>query len=160
MATQPASTVIAHFATRIDTITSESVAAGFVRSGYRLTLGEEPDSAIDGLYFVDVDSIGPPGPHFGTAESIFTLLQVLVEVGYYRGGGDLGPGDRQSVLRNAADDMQRLADVLPHPDYYSGETTGIRRIIFQGANRVIDKPRAEVWQARFLVEWRSDLITT
>src|ERR1051325_9219228 len=128
-------------------ITSETPAQGFQKSGYRLTLGQEPDSAIDGLYFVDIDSIPDQGLMFGNGETTYSA-QFVVEVGYFRGGGDAGGGDRQTVLRNAADDVMRIADVLSNPSN------------FRGASRVIDKKHAEVWRLQFFVEWRSDLITT
>lgn len=158
MAQQLASTILAQFATNIDAITSESTSGGFKGSGYRLTLGEEPDSAIDGLYFVDMPEVLTQGPHFGNTEDIWEA-HVTVEVGYYRGGGDLGGGDRQSVLRNAASDVQRIADVLTNPANYAQSTTGIREVRFLGAERAIDKAHAEVWRVRFWCQWQSSLIT-
>ena len=71
MAQQLATTVLAQFATNIDTITSESPSAVFVRSGYRLSLGKEPDSAVDGMYFFDMPAVLRQGPTFGNTETIY-----------------------------------------------------------------------------------------
>lgn len=156
MAERKPSLVLAHFATRIATITSESGA--LTESGYRFRLEEEPDTGLDGKFYVDFESLGPPGPWFGTTESKYTG-RVVVRVAFFRGGGDAGGGDRQSVMRNAADDMQRIADVIPDPDDYDGTNTGITIIKFTGAARVFEGKAREIWEARFDVEWRSDVIT-
>ncbi len=159
MGLQFAATVLAQFATNIEAIASESVEQGFQASGYRLVLEKEPDSDIDGLYFIDIPAIPKVAATFGAAESIYEAL-INVEVGYYRGGGDMDGGDRQSVMRNAASDAQRIADVLCNPANYDGPNTGIREVRFMGAERVIDKPRVEVWRVRFWAQWRSDLVTS
>ncbi len=159
MSQEPFSDVMAQLDANLAIITSETPAAGFTKSGYRLLMGQEPDSAVDGLYFIDVPAILKQGATFGAAETIYEA-NVVVEVGYYRGGGDAGGGDRQTVMRAAADDVMRIADVLVNPANYGGSTTGIREIRFMGAERVLDKPHAEVWAVRLWVQWRSDLIVT
>ncbi len=159
MGQQFASTVLARIATNLELITTETPEQGFQPSGYRLALAKEPDSAVDGLYFVDIPAIPRVGPTFGNQETIYEAL-INVEVGYYRGGGDLDGGDRQSVMRNAASDVQRIADVVCNPANYDGSNTGIREIRYMGAERLIDKPRAEVWRIRLWVQWRSDLVTS
>jgi hypothetical protein len=63
-------------------------------------------------------------------------------------------------MRNAADDCQRIADVCENPDNYNSDTTGIRQVIYQGARKVHDLKHAEVWEARFFVQWISDLATS
>jgi hypothetical protein len=158
MAFQFASLVLAQFAANLELVTSDASDETFKASGYRLALGKEPDSAVDGVYFIDITSIPKVAPTFGNTETIFEAT-IAVELGYYRGGGDLDEGDRQSVMRNAASDAQRVADVLSNPAYYAGSVTGIREVRFIGAERIIDKHRAEVWAVRFWVQWRSDLVT-
>lgn len=159
MSVELASDVIALFATRIDAITSETPRAGFVRSGYRFRVIDEPASAIEGLYFVDVTGVRPHKRDYGRQENRWEA-DVSVRVGYFRGGGDADEGDRQSVMRNASDDMMRLADFLENTASYDGANTGARRIVFAGASRVLDAKDREVWEAKFLVEWQSDWITT
>lgn len=158
MATQNASTVLALFDTRMDVITSETPDAGFKKSPYRFMLAKEPDSAIDGLYFVDIASIEPHNRTFGATETIWNLT-ATVEVGYFRGGGDLDGGDRQSTTRNAANDVMRIADVIQNSSGYDGANSGVREIRFLGASRTVDKPASEVWEVRFFVQWRSDVVT-
>lgn len=158
MATRRPSDVLAHFATRIGAITTETPDSGFQVSAYRFSPSEEPDSAIDGLFFVDMPEIEKQAPTYGNAETIWNAT-VTVDVGYFRGGGDLDGGDRQSTLRNAADDMCRIGDVVADPSNYSGSTTGIRQIMFQSARRVVDAKAKEIWRATFFVQWQSDLIT-
>lgn len=158
MATENASDVLALFHTRIATITTESPDAGFQASGYRLTLGQEPDGPIDGLYFVDVEAIQPQARTFGATECIWAMT-VNVEVGYFLGGGDLDGGDRQTTTRNAANDVMRLADVVQNPTGYDGANTGVREIRFLSAGRVVDAPHKQIWRATFWVQWRSDVVT-
>lgn len=158
MAQELATNVLALFATRIDAITSESVADGFKASPYRLTLEKEPDGAVDGMYFVRVDAVRPHQRAFGNQENIWEA-DVTVEVGYYRGGGDWASGDRQSVMRNAADDCMRIADMVETPVDYDGTNTGVREIRFQGAERAQETPHKEIWTVRFWVQWRSDWVT-
>ena len=38
-------------------------------------------------------------------------------------------------------------------------TTGVRRIIFQGARRVTQTVTKDIWEARFIVNWRGSVIT-
>lgn len=158
MSAQYASTVLALFDTRIATITSETPDGGFVKSAYRFDLEKEPDSAIDGLYYVDVMQIDPQNPQFGATETGWDAM-IAVKVGYFRGGGDMDGGDRQTVTRAAADDMQKLADVLGNTAYYDGANTGVRRIIFRGAQRVQQTAAKDIWEARFFVNWRGSVIT-
>lgn len=159
MATRNASDVLALFHTRIDTITTETPDSGLTRSGYRLTLGQEPDGPADGLYFVDIESILPEARTFGRQENIWAM-NVNVEVGYFMGGGDMDGGDRQTLARNAANDIMRLADVLTAPTGYDGSNTGVREIRFQSGGKVIDAPHKQVWRAQFWVQWQSDTVTT
>ena len=159
MAAYKASDVLGQIATRIDAITSETPDAGFKRSAYRFKIEDEPEGAIDGLYFVDLEGAQPYQRNWGTSENVIDG-RAVVYVAYSRPGGDRGEGDRQTVLRNAADDCQRIADMVEDPNNYSSTTSGIREIRFQGYERVQDLPRAEVWAVRFFVQWRSDMITS
>jgi hypothetical protein len=152
------SDVLTQVATRIAAITSETPNGGFKRSGYRFKLDKDPVSGTDGTFFVDMATMDPLRRDWGAAENR-TWSDITVQVSYHRGGGDLNEGDRQSVLRNAADDCQRIADVLEHPDFYAAPTSGISEVRFAGFSRVADLPRAEIWEVRFRMMWRSDMVT-
>jgi hypothetical protein len=157
MSQELATDVIALFQTRVDAITSESPASGFQVSPYRLTLEKESDGAVDGMYFVRVDAIRPHARSYGNQENIWEA-DVTIEVGYYRGGGDMAGGDRQSVMRNAADDAMRIADMVETPVNYDGSNTGVREIRFLGAELFQQTAHKEVWAVRFWVQWRSDWV--
>lgn len=158
MATRTATNVLQLLADRMEAITSESVLGGFKASPYRFELDDEPASGVHGMFYIDMPDFGPHIAHMGNPESTFRGT-VVVRVGYYRPGGDQCEGDRQSTLRNAAGDMQTIADVLGEPAQYSGSTSGLRKVIFQAASRIAETKDREIWEARFEVEWRSDLIT-
>lgn len=152
--------VLAQFATNVELVTNASTnTGGFEASGYRYLPEREPDSAMDGKYFITLERITERDPHWGTGENIQHGI-VTVQTSYYRGGGDAGEGDRQSVMRNAADDCQILGDVCENPENYNPTVTGIRRISCTGSTKVHDLKKAEVWETTFSVEWRSDLATT
>lgn len=160
MAVRYPSGILAQFDTNLALVTNASSPDGvFVKSAYRFTLDKEPDSSPDGLYFLDVTDITPRERYWGTGENI-SEFNVTVRVGYFRGGGDLGASDRQSIARNAADDSQRIADVLENPLNYNPDVTGIRRVMYTGTARVENLRHGEIWETRFLVEWRTDLATT
>lgn len=160
MAERKPSDVLRHFATRMDAITGETVFGGFRQSPYRLELVQEPDEGCNGMYYVDMPSIGEDSPYFGVTERIHNSGTVVVQVAYFRGGGDAGSGDRQSVTRNAADDMQRISDMITNPSSYDGANTGIRNIRGLGAARVAQTAGKDLWECRFAVQWQSDLLTT
>jgi hypothetical protein len=154
------SNVLAQFAANVELVVNASPDSGkFTRSAYRLTLDEEPDSAPDGLYFLDMPSIQPHLRRWGDGSQI-TDSTVTVRLRYRRPGGALHDGDRQGVLRNAADDCDRLADVCENPSNYGSSTSGIRIVTFQGASRVSDKGLGEIWEVRFACQWESDLATS
>lgn len=160
MAVRLPSGVLAQFATNVELIDNASTTDGRFRAApYRYLPQEKPDSAMDGQYFISLERITERDPHWGTGENIQRGV-VTVQVSYYRGGGDAGGGDRQSVMRNAGDDCQVIGDVCENPENYNPTVTGIRRISCVGSTRTHDLPRAEVWETTFNVEWRSDLATT
>ena len=153
MAEELSSAVIDWFHTRIDTITTET--RTFRRSGYRFTPAEEPDSAIDGLYYVAMDGIEAHVRGYGTTENRWVGL-FSVDVGYFRGGGDMNSGDRKSINRDGADDAMVIADIIEDPASYDGANTGIRTVTFAGATRITQDVARDVWRVQFRVEWRSD----
>ncbi len=159
MAAYYTSLVLAQFDTNLALVTTETPDAGFKSSGYRFDLDKEPDSAIDGTYYLDIAQVDPHARNWGTGETISEVI-VTVRVAYFRGGGDKNEGDRQGVLRNAADDAMRIADICENPSNYNAATTGIREIRYQGSRRTGELPRFEIWESRFWVQWRSDVITT
>ncbi len=149
--------ILAQFATNVELITNASTnTGGFTASGYRYTLEKEPESGMDGKYFISVQRITGREPKWGTGENLIDSV-VTVQTSYYRGGGDAGDGDRQSVMRNAADDCQIIGDVLENPDNYNSDVTGIRHINCTGSLKVHDLPKAEVWETTFEVQHRSDM---
>lgn len=158
MATQRPSDVLAHFVTLVANVTSETPDDGFKASAYRFRLEDEGWDGVDGTFYVDMPSTEAIIPLYGATETTWRSV-VNVDVAYLRPGGDMGEGDRQTVNRNAADDMQRLADVLPIVANYSSSTTGIRTVTFTGFSRVVDGKAVEIWRCAFLVTWRSDTLT-
>ena len=158
MAVEPFSTVLALFHTRIAAMATEfSTSRSLTVSPYRFALKEEHDQAIDGLYFVEPVRIGGV-IGFGSQEAIQDA-DVAVEVGYFAGGGDLAGGDRFTIAQHAGDDVMWLAHIISNPDKYDGSNSGVRRILWRGSERTVDRPRAQIWTSRFFVEWRSDLNT-
>lgn len=162
MSQQLVTPILAQFDTNIALITSEAVNAqggGFQASAYRFTPDKEPDSAAEGLYYLDVPSVKPKARYFGTGENIWTG-SVTVQLGYYRGGGDAGGsdgGDHRSVMARANDDCMRLSDVCENPANYNSPATGIRWIRYNGHRRSYSLKKYEIWEVAFDVEWRSDL---
>jgi hypothetical protein len=153
------SNVLEQFAANVELVVNASPSTGaFTRSSYRFTLDKEPDSAPDGLYFLDVSGVLPRYRSWGDG-SKRTDGNITVRLLYSRPGGNLSGGDRQSVLRNAADDCDKLADVCENPDNYGASTSGIRTVIFNGASRVQESAKGEIWEARFTTQWQSVLDT-
>lgn len=154
------SNVLDQFATNVELVVNASSADGkFTRSGYRFTLEGEPDSAPDGLYFLDMQSVQPHLRRWGDGSQITDSI-VTVRLLYGRPGGALHDGDRQGVLRNAADDCSKLADVCENPSNYGSSTSGIRIVTFQGASRISDRKLGEIWEVKFAAQWQSDMDTT
>jgi len=152
-----ATSVLNQFHANLALITTASPGT-LTRSAYRFTLDKEPDSGPDGLYFVDLAGADAYERKWGSGETIITG-RVSVRTAYFRGGGSAGGGDRRTVMRNASDDCQLIADVCENPDNYNSSASGIRSIIFEGFSRVGDLPRSEIWETRFTTQWRSDLQT-
>lgn len=152
--------VLAQFDTNLALITGVSSAGGVLHpSGYRFPLDKEPDSALDGCYFLDVEGVDPHMRVYGTRENI-TAARVTINVAYYRGGGDAAGGDRESVLRNAGDDAMHIADVCDLPANFNSSVSGIREIRYEGSRRVLDMPRGEIWRSTFWTQWRSDVMAS
>lgn len=164
MTQQLATPIYTHLHGKVEAITTLSQGAGRAlrRSSYRLQLAEEPDSAAgNGLYFVRA---GAPRRHlaaFGTGENLW-VADWYIQLVYFRGGGDLGSGDRLSVEENAMDDGMRLADRIENPnnDNYNSGTTGIEVITYAGIELVAEMKHRNVYETHFLIRWRSDVITT
>ncbi len=153
------SNVLDQFATNVELVTGANTASGaFKRSNYRFTLDREPDSAPDGLYFLDFARADPHLRRWGDGSKITDSI-VTVRLIYGRPGGSLGGGDRQSVLRNAADDCDKLGDVCENPANYGASTSGIRIVTFDGYSRVETSNHSEIWEVRFRAQWQSDLDT-
>lgn len=154
------SDVLGQFATNVELVgNASSRSGGFTRSPYRLTLDKEPDSTRDGLYFLEMVSVGPRLARWGDGSNI-TDSVVTVDILYGRPGGTAGGGDRQSVMRNAASDCIKLGDVCENPANYGSSTSGIRTVTFQIAQRTQQLPLGEIWTARFACQWQSDMDTT
>lgn len=152
--------VLAQFHTNLALVTGASSLSGTLTpSSYRFPLSEEPDSALDGRYFVDVASVEPHMRVYGTGENI-TAAQVIVNVAYHRGGGDFAAGDRDATLRHAGDDAMIIGDVCDLPANYNASVSGIREVRYEGSRRVLDMPRGEIWENRFWAQWRTDGMTS
>ncbi len=151
------STILGQFATNVEAVSTASSQDGtLTASGYRYTLDKEPDSGMDGKYFLSVTDVTPRERYWGTGEYI-TDGHVVVQLSYFRGGGDAGGGDRQTVMRHAADDCQQIADICENPENYNSSVTGLRQVLYQGSTKVHDLSKAEVWEVRFFVQWLSDI---
>ncbi len=165
MSVQYVTAMLAQFDTNIALVTNEAanpLGGGFKASGYRFSADKEPDSAAEGLYYLDVPRVAPKERYWGTGENIW-VGTVTLQLGYYRGGGDAGGvdgGDRRSVAVRANDDCMRVSDVCENPANYNRDTTGIRWVKYTGHRRAFDLKKYEVWEVDFDVEWRSDLATT
>jgi hypothetical protein len=157
--------VLAQFDVNIAAIANEVAnpnGGGFKASAYRIGADKEPDSAAEGLYYLDMANTLPKERYWGTGENIWTG-KLTVQLCYYRGGGDAGGvdgGDRRSVAARANDDCMRLSDVCENPANYNRDTTGIRWIRYTGHRRAYDLKNYEVWEVGFDVEWRSDQTLT
>lgn len=152
--------VIAQFATNVELVDDPDTGKLiFTPSGYRFRLDKAPDSGPAAMYFIDLDRSDPHLRRWGDGSQITESI-ITVDVMYARPGGSLGGGDRLSVMRNAHDDLQRMADVCENPANYNSSVTGIREIRYQGTRRVADLGKSEVWQVRFWCQWQSDLATT
>lgn len=152
-----------HFDAQIAAITTEEanvVGGGFRPSTYRMTPETEPDSGMDGLYFLDLNPVNPKGRDWGTGENIWSGT-MTVQLGYLRGGGDQGGpavgGDRRSVSVRANNDCMRVSDLCENPDAYIAGGA-IREVRYLGHGRSFTGKKTEVWTVRFSVEWRSDVI--
>ncbi len=165
MSVQYVTAMLAQFDTNIALVTNEAanpLGGGFKASSYRFSADKEPDSAAEGLYYLDVPRVAPKERYWGTGENIW-VGTVTLQLGYYRGGGDAGGvdgGDRRSVAVRANDDCMRVSDVCENPANYNRDTTGIRWVKYTGHRRAFDLKKYEVWEVDFDVEWRSDLATT
>lgn len=165
MSEQLTGPLFAHFDARIQAVTSEEAnlpGGGFRASTYRMSPDTEPDSGLDGLYFLDLDPVEPKGRAFGTGENIWKGT-MTVQLGYLRGGGDQGGptvgGDRRSVSVRANNDCMRVSDLCENPDNYAA-LGAIREVRYLGHGRSFTGKKTEVWTVRFSVEWRSDVITS
>lgn len=165
MSVQYVTPMLAQFDTNIALITNEAAnpqGGGFKPSGYRFTADQEPDSAAEGLYYLDVPRVAPKSRFFGTGENIWKG-SVKVQLGYFRGGGNAGGvngGDRRSVSVRANDDCMRLSDTCENPLNYNSASTGIMVIQYTGHYRAFNLKKYEIWEVDFDVTWRSDLATT
>lgn len=158
-----ATAMLSQFDTNMALVTSEAVnpsGGGWKASGYRFAPEKEPDSAIEGLYYLDLSETQPIQRSFGVGENLWVGV-VTVQLGFYRGGGDAGGGDRRSVTASANDECMRVADVLSNPSNYDSGTSGLRRVIYAGHRRAFDGKHGEIWEVRFdPVEWRQAVITS
>lgn len=152
-----------HFDASVAAITTEEVnvaGGGFKPSGYRMTPDTEPDAGLDGLYYLDLNPVAPKGRSWGTGENIWAGT-MTVQLGFFRGGGDLGGavvgGDRRSVAVRANNDCMRVSDACENPDRYL-PAAAIREVRYLGHGRSFTGKKTEVWTVRFSVEWRSDLV--
>lgn len=152
--------VIAQFAINVELVDDPDTGKLiFTASPYRLRLDKETDSGPAARYFIDIESSDPHLRQWGSGEQKTDSI-ITVDVLYARPGGSLGGGDRLSVMRNAHDDLQRMADVVENPANYNSSVTGIREIRYQGTRRIADLGKSEIWQVRFWCQWQSDLATT
>ena len=154
MSTFKPSTILSWFETIVSGITTGTTS--FTASPYRFLLEMEPNCGITGTFYTDMPTliISKARPTYGVGETIWEAV-VGVEVGYFRGGGT--DSDRLAVLKNAADDMQLLGDVVPNTDNYDQANTGIRAIIFKTGTRVYQDKQKDIYRAEFTAEWQSDL---
>lgn len=165
MATQRMTPIYTHLHGKVEATTTLSQCVGGLalqRSPYRLQLAQEPDSAAgNGLYFVRASAPRRHLTAFGTSENLW-VADWFIQLAYFRGGGDSGPGDRLSVESEAMDDGMTLADRIENPNAnnYNSGTTGIEVITYQGIELAAETPHKSIYETRFLIRWRSDVITS
>ncbi len=159
MATRLPSTILDWVDTRMAVITTESPDFGFAKATDRVSVEKTVDSAIEGLYETEFLGFADDGPQYGDGSRIHNG-SFRIKLGYLRPHGDLNGGDGGTVMRNAADDCQRVRDVIACTDGYDGDNTGIRRVIPHQARPVAAKKNSEVWACDFDVQWQSDEVTT
>jgi len=149
------SAVLVEIARRIAGITTASVAGGKLRESlYRMPISSEGDSALDGRFYVDVEtSKRAETAQLGTGEVCHEAV-ILVQLGYYIGGG-AGKSDRFTIAKRAIDDCQLVGDVVEDRlDDYDPEA-GIYEIDYQGASRTLLSELRELHTLKFAVRWRS-----
>jgi hypothetical protein len=164
--------VLQYFATRVLTIVSATQATvegvgKWRESDYRFALDKEPDSGINGAFYVDWDVSLPLERMYGRFINHSTA-EVIVEIGYHRGGGDFDQGSIKSVAKNALFDAQQIADFVENPkaelhasvSAYDSANTGIREIRYMNTKRVSAGQHHDVWAIRFWVQFESLWITS
>ena len=153
------SAILGRFETVVaDMLDSETSRPRFRLSPSRFTFEKEPEGGRDGTFRVELSDLTGLRPLHGIGDAIRMASDLAVQVAYFRGGGDLGGGDRKSLNRRALDDMLDIADACESDTTYDSENTGIRVVRFLGFERLMDLERAEIWQARFGVEWESPIV--
>lgn len=127
--------------------------SNFIESAYRLELSEEPDSGLNGKFYIELKEIQPHQREHGRQENIWTAT-VMAQFGYFFGGGD--DAGRRGVQKNVLNDAMRIADFCEDPAGYDSDNTGIRRAKMLGFAPQQGNKHAEIWLGRFSVEWVSD----
>lgn len=128
---------------------------GFQEADARYPIEHTAEAGGDGRFLVRTREADGLFAFHGHPDNRRQLL-VTILVGYFRGGGDAGGdagGDRLAVCKRALADCVRLADACESPLNYQPETTGIRRVLLEGFQRVADLARSEVWETRLIAEW-------
>lgn len=149
-----ASGVIAHLQTFVDGLGGFSTKGGKLRSSrYRLALLDEPDTGIEGRFYVDMRAMRVTQA-FGAGEN-WRIADATIQVGYVVQGGR---ENAITVAMRAADDMQRLADLVENPVWYDQDKTGIRKVFDVKAARITVDGHREIWGLALSVEWAAPII--
>lgn len=126
----------------------------FLRHPARLDLDDIEDTAIHRRFHVILESVEPPagmGRRFAGSLTD-TDFSVVVQLGYFDGGGDAVPTyDRHGIDRLASSDLVRLVSHVEHPDNYDQGTTGIQLVQWIGTRRVVVQSRKRIYESRFRV---------
>jgi len=129
------------------TLTAHGGVTTFRQWPNRLTSAELADTGAHRRFHVLLDGMEPPERKAGryAGSLIDDWMRLLVQVGYYEGGGDKpmpGPAampptnDRQGIDQVAMIDLDILQQRLEDPANYDQANTGIQQILWTGTQRL------------------------
>lgn len=125
----------------------------FERAPSRVALLAGPDQGVHRRFHVLYGgSQSVSGGRFACSYTD-TYVDLVVEVGYYQGGGSRGTvgGEQHGVDRLAADDLDRLRQHVEHPTNYDTANTGIQLIEWTGTKLAALKDERRVYEVSFRV---------
>lgn len=130
---------------------------------YRLDLEDIEESGCHRTFHVVYSGSQPFEGNGGTFAGNILDDQILlkVQVAYFVGGGGMLTGDRQEVDRLAADDLNRIRQILQHPVNYDSANTGIANVQWEGTTVAVDEigSHKRVYELSFRVHVRHEVFS-